>query len=260
MGCIIQARMGSTRLPGKVLKLVDNTNSSLYYTINQLKNCKGIDKIIVATTTKEEDDVIVEYLQKLSIEHFRGNPTDVLDRYYACAKKFSVDSVIRITADCPLIDPEIVDRGISIFKSGQYDYVTNTFPRTFPDGNETEIFSFNALEIAWKNAILPSEREHVTPYFRNQKEKFKINNFEHTQDLSHLRWTMDLQEDLNLIRSIILKLDKHPIHLADILELFNKNPELVKINKGHIPNEGYMKSLKEDEEFLKSKNSSFFNP
>lgn len=250
IGCIIQARMGSTRLPGKVLKLVDDKNPSLYYTINQLKNCKNIEKIIVATTTKDDDDVIVEHLKKLNIEYFRGSPTDVLDRYYNCAKKFSLNTIIRITADCPLIDPEIVDRGISIFVSGQYDYVTNTFPRTFPDGNETEIFSFNALQTAWKNAILPSEREHVTPYLRNQKEKFRIKNFENSQNISNLRWTMDLQEDLILIRTIISRVDKRPIHLADILELFKKNPELIEINKGHVPNEGYIKSLKEDEEFL----------
>ena len=250
LGCIIQARMGSTRLPGKVMKLLDGKNPSLSYTINQLQNCKGIDKIIVATTLNNEDDVIVNYLQNSGICFFRGSATDVLDRYYKCAKKLSLSSIIRVTADCPLIDPLIVDKGITIFQSGKYDYVSNTFPRTYPDGNETELFSYEALENAWENAILPSEREHVTSYLRNNKEKFKIKNFKHINDISHLRWTVDYSEDYELVKTIISKISSRPFHLESILDLLKSQPELIEINKGHKPDEGLIRSFEEDKKFL----------
>ena len=251
IGCIIQARMGSTRLPGKIMKLLDEKNPSLYYTINQLKNCKTFDKIIVATTTLNEDNVVEEYLKNLDVDIFRGSSEDVLDRYYECAKYYDLSSIIRITGDCPLIDPCIVDRGVDLFQSKLYDYVTNTFPRTFPDGNETEIFSFNALEKAWNNAKLPSEREHVTPYFKNFNDIFKIKNFKHIDDISYLKWTMDFQEDLKLIKIIISKISSRPIYLKNILNLLKQEPKLIKINQNHQPNEGLAKSLKQDKEFLK---------
>jgi len=250
--CIIQARMGSTRLPGKVLKTVDGKNSSLYYTVSQLKHCKKIEKIIIATTTLEEDDVIETFSKNLGIDVFRGSSTNVLDRYFQCANLFKIDTIIRTTADCPLIDPTIIDRGIKIFQSENYDYVTNTFPRTFPDGNETEIFSFDTLKKAWDNAKLPSEHEHVTPYFRNNKQDFKIKNFEHTDNISNLRWTIDFPEDLELVKILISKIQSRPIHLKDILKLLNSQPELLEINKDHEPNEGLKRSLEEDKEFIKN--------
>jgi len=255
LGCIIQARMGSTRLPGKVLSILDGQNTSLYFTINQLKNCKLIDKIVIATTDNNEDDVIEEFCNKNEVDCFRGNSKDVLDRYYNCAKKFSFSEILRVTGDCPLIDPSIVDEGISIFKKNIYDYVTNTFPRTFPDGNETEIFSFSVLENAFSNSVLPSEREHVTPYFRNEKKSFRIFNFTNNEDISYLRWTLDYKIDLELIKNIISKIDTRPIYMKDILELFKSEPDLKKINQDHKPNEGYMRSLKEDEEFIRRSSS-----
>jgi spore coat polysaccharide biosynthesis protein SpsF (cytidylyltransferase family) len=244
--------MGSTRLPGKVLKIVDGKNPSLYFTISQLKQCKNIDKIIVATTTLKEDDIIENFAKNLGIDVFRGSVEDVLDRYFQCANYFKINTIIRITGDCPLIDSLIVDRGIEIFQSENYDYVTNTFPRTFPDGNETEIFSFNILKKAWETAILPSEREHVTPYFRNQKQNFKIKNFENTIDNSHLRWTVDFPEDLQLVKTLISKIDSRPIHLEDILHLIKSEPELIEINNDHEPNEGLKRSLEKDKDFLKN--------
>jgi len=244
--------MGSTRLPGKVLKTVDGKNSSLYYTVSQLKHCKKIEKIIIATTTLEEDDVIETFSKNLGIDVFRGSSTNVLDRYFQCANLFKIDTIIRTTADCPLIDPTIIDRGIKIFQSENYDYVTNTFPRTFPDGNETEIFSFDTLKKAWDNAKLPSEHEHVTPYFRNNKQDFKIKNFEHTDNISNLRWTIDFPEDLELVKILISKIQSRPIHLKDILKLLNSQPELLEINKDHEPNEGLKRSLEEDKEFIKN--------
>ena len=255
IGCIIQARMGSTRLPGKVMKIIDTKNPSLQYTINQLQNCKTLDKIIVATTDFSEDDVIVNHLENTGMDIFRGSSDDVLDRYFQCAKHYGLSSILRVTADCPLIDPEIVDHGINIFLSENYDYVTNTSPRSFPDGNETEIFTFDALKKAWENSKLPSEREHVTPYFRNNKQNFKIKNFEHTSNLSNLRYTVDFPEDLKLVKILISKIQSRPIRLNDILNLLNSQPELLEINKNHKPNEGFKRSLEEDKEFLKKLNS-----
>ena len=249
IGCIIQARMGSTRLPGKVMKIIDGKIPSISYTINQLKSCKSLDKIIVATTDLPEDDEIVHHLKNLKIDVFRGSSDDVLDRYFQCAKHYELSSIVRITADCPLIDPDIVDRGIEIFKSGNYDYVTNTYPRTFPDGNETELFSINALEKAWNNSKLPSEHEHVTPYFRNHSESFQIKNFIHDTDISYLRWTIDYNEDFELVKILISKIKFRPIHLKDILKILNSEPNLLELNNNHKPNEGYVKSLEEDKNF-----------
>jgi len=247
--------MDSTRLPGKILSLLDGTNTSLSYTINQLRECKSLDKIVIATTTNAEDDIIENFTKKNKIDVFRGDSDDVLSRYYHCAKHYSLSSILRVTGDCPLIDPTIVEKGISIFLKNTYDYVTNTFPRTFPDGNEIEIFSFSALELAYKNAILPSEREHVTPYFRNNKEKFKIHNFSHDENISHLRWTLDYDVDLKLIKILIAKIHTRPIHMTNILEILKNEPDLIKINQVHKPNEGYFKSLKEDDEFIRKSGS-----
>ena len=247
--------MDSTRLPGKILSLLDGTNTSLSYTINQLRECKSLGKIVVATTINAEDDIIENFAKKNKIDVFRGDSDDVLSRYYHCAKHYSLSSILRVTGDCPLIDPIIVEKGISIFLKNTYDYVTNTFPRTFPDGNEIEIFSFSALELAYKNAILPSEREHVTPYFRNNKEKFKIHNFSHDENISHLRWTLDYDVDLKLIKILISKIHTRPIHMTNILEILKNEPDLIKINQAHKPNEGYFKSLKEDDEFIRKSGS-----
>jgi len=250
LGCIIQARMGSTRFPGKVLEILDDVNPSLQYTINQLNASQLLEKIVIATTKDSEDDEIEIFAKNSGIDIFRGDSDNVLSRYYHCAKSFSFSSILRVTADCPLIDPLIIDKGLSLFLENKYDYVTNTFPRTFPDGNETEIFSFSALESAYNNAILPSEKEHVTPYFRNKRENFRILNFTNEEDISHLRWTLDYDVDLKLIKTIISKINTRPIHVSDILELFKNQPNLKKINQNHKPNEGYMKSLKNDEEFM----------
>jgi len=253
IGCIIQARMGSTRLPGKILKKVDKDIPSLQYTINQLKFSKNIDKIVIATTDLAEDDVIETFVKKQNLDCFRGNAENVLDRYYQCAKKFRFDGIVRITADCPLIDPFITDQVIQVFIDSGCDYVPNVFPRTFPDGLETEVIRFSSLEIAWKNAKLPSEKEHVTSYFKNNKEKFRIKNVENDINLSDLRWTLDYEEDLQLIQEIIKKIKKNPIQMKDVLELFAREPNLLQINKNHAPNEGYQKSLEEDKKFLGKK-------
>ena len=250
IGCIIQARIGSNRLPGKVMELLDGKNPSLFYTINQLKSALKLDKIIVATTQLSEDDKIEEFSIKNGIECFRGETNNVLDRFYKCAKKYELDTIVRITADCPLIDPEIVDLAIQIFNSDKYDYVHNQYPRTFPDGLDTEVFTFNALEKAWKNSVLPSEKEHVTPYITNYNEEFKIKSMINEKNLSFHRWTLDYKEDLELIRKIIQKINHRPILMNDVILLFNKEPNLFEINKMYLANDGFQRSLEEDKKFL----------
>jgi len=253
IGCIIQARMGSTRLPGKVMELLDGKNPSLYYTINQLKNSLNVDKIIVATTKLNEDDIIEKISKNNKINCFRGNSDNVLDRFYECAKKFELKKIVRITADCPLIDPKIVDSIIKIFNSNKYDYVHNMEPRTFPDGLDTEVFTFSILEQAWKNAKLPSEKEHVTLYFRNNKEKFRIRNVINKKNMSSHRWTLDYQEDLDLIRNIVSEIKNRPILMNDIIDLFKEKPNIFEINKKYLANDGLKRSLEQDKKFLNNK-------
>ena len=252
IGCIVQARMGSSRLSGKVMMDVEKDKPVLHYVISQLRFCKLIDKLIVATTTLVEDDKIVKYCNDLGVDSFRGSAQNVLDRYYQCAKKFSISTIVRIPSDKPLIDPEIVDRIIDKFRLNAYDYVINFSPPTFPSGTEVEVFSFKALEIAWKNAELPSEKEHVTSYIENHKEKFKIFNVTLPEDLSCYRWAVDRIEDLMLVRNIASRIKKRPILIGDIIDLFKKEPQLADINKNVNREEGNLKSLKEDEEYLKS--------
>ena len=152
IGCIIQARMGSSRLPGKVLMKSDNGRPLLYHVVNQLRHCTKVKNLVIATTTNQEDDEIEKFANNNTIDVFRGSEKDVLDRYFQCAKKYSFSTIVRITSDCPLIDPQIVDKVIERFFSGNYDYATNTLIRTFPIGTDVEVFSFSVLETAWKNA------------------------------------------------------------------------------------------------------------
>lgn len=248
--CIIQARMDSSRLPNKVLLKIDDADTVLDCVIKQLGYCKQIDKIVVATTTSNNDNKIEEHLRKIGIPCFRGSELYVLDRYYQCAKKFSFSTIVRITSDNPLIDPVIVDKVITKFQSDKFDYVSNTINRTYPYGTEVEAFSFKTLEIIWKNSKKPSEREHVTPYIYNNLEKFQTYNVENPKNLSHFRWTVDRENDLQLVKLIISKITKRPILMNDILELIKKDKKLIEINKNNVSNEGYLKSLNDEKNFL----------
>jgi len=239
--------MGSTRLPGKIMLPIHKDTTVIAHVIKQLKQSKFCDQIIVATTTNNEDDLVVEFLKKNSILHFRGDSEDCLDRYYQCAKLFSSSTIVRITSDNPLIDPTLVDDAIQLFKSGHYDYVTNCKPRSFPQGTEVEVFSFDALEKAWKEAKKPSEREHVTPYFYNKPNEFEIFNITNKDNLSNLRWTVDRQQDLEFVRTVVSKIKKSPILMKDILQLLEKEPNLIQINANYVMDEGYKKSLENDE-------------
>ena len=234
-----------------MVELNDNHNV-LDYVINQLRFSKSIKNLIIATTFLEEDDIIVEYAKKNNLEYFRGEPLDVLDRYYQCAKKFSLETIVRMTSDSPFLDPLIVDKTVNKFQEDDFDLVSNNLIRTFPIGIDTEVFSFKTLEQAWKEAKLPSEREHVTTFIKKNKEVFKIYNLENNQKIPIYRLTIDRNEDLEFLRAIASNITKQPILMEDIYELFLQKPKILDLyNDGMNLTEGYNKSLKDDEEFLK---------
>ena len=242
---IVQARMGSTRLPGKVLIEVC-TRPVLWHVVDRICSVNGIDKIVVATTTLTEDDQIERWCAENGVACFRGSSEDVLDRYYRCATEYDAKTVVRITSDCPLIDPKLVDMAIDKFGGGGFDHVS--VGGNYPDGLDTEVFSFAALESAWKEAKLNSEREHVTPFIWKQPERFRLFGFSADKDYRDMRWTVDDERDLEFVRAICKGLgkDEEPYGMQEILDFLEANPELLKINAGTIRNEGYVKSLRQD--------------
>lgn len=229
---IIQARMGSTRLPGKIMKEVMG-KPLLEYQIERVKRAKTIDEIIIATTTKKADDQIAEFCEQLSIPCYRGSEEDVLARYYEAATKYKADIIVRITSDCPVIDPEVIDRVVDKYLNGGYDYVSNTIERTFPRGMDIEVFSYKSLEKAHKNAKKQSEREHVTPYLYLNDNNFKLGKFLGVNDYSKYRLTVDTIEDFQVIKIIIQELsEKNKLFgMKDIIYFLSSNPEIVKINE-----------------------------
>lgn len=247
---IVQARMGSSRFYGKVLKEVCG-KAVIEHIINRLKHGKRIDKIVLATSSTENDNVIADFCSDKGIPFFRGSENDVLDRFYQAAKHSGAvegDSIVRITGDCPLIDPVIVDEVIKVFEEKGSDYCSNVIPPTFPDGLDVEVFKFETLEKAWKEAKLMSEREHVTTYIYKNPDKFKLDNLANEIDYSGLRWTVDTENDFKFVKQVYEKMgkDREIFHMRDVLELLEKEPELKEINCESKRNEGYEKSLKED--------------
>jgi spore coat polysaccharide biosynthesis protein SpsF len=232
----IQARMGSTRLPGKVLKRVLG-KPLLDFLVERLAQSKEIDDIVVLTSTQASDDLIANFCQERGILCFRGSEEDVLDRYYQAALWRKPEGIVRITADCPLIDPEIVDQVVQVFRKNNphMDYVSNALQRTFPRGLDVEVFSFQALQQAFQLAIHPEEREHVTLYLYRHPERFHLKNVAHQPSLSHHRWTVDTSEDFALIQLILENLyPSHPqFRLKDILQLLAQHPQWSELNS-HI--------------------------
>ena len=234
---IIQARLNSSRLNKKILLKIENKNL-LEHLFSQLSHSTQIDKKIIATTINKIDDEIENFAKLQNITFFRGNPLDVLDRYYRCAKFFNLETIVRISGDAPLIDPSIVDKTIEYYKKNNFDYVSNFFNRSYPIGTEIEIFSFKTLEKCWMNAKKSSEKEHVTPFIYNHPELFKIGHIEYKKNISHLHWTVDQIEDFKFVELIFKKIKKRPILMDDILELLENEPELLEINKNIDPFEG----------------------
>lgn len=245
---IIQARTGSTRLPGKALRMLSG-KSMLERELERLKKATRVDAFIVATTQKSEDDVIVEIAKRAGFPCFRGSERDVLDRYYHAAKEAGADTIVRVTGDCPLHDPEVVDLVVDRFLERGVDYAKT--PENYPEGLDTEVFSFAALETAWKEAKLPSEREHVTPYIRNHPDRFRIDVpwKSGDPDHAHYHWSVDTERDFRLVEAVYAHFGDAMFHMKDVLALLEERPELLEINKGGTGYEGLDKSLQEDEEF-----------
>jgi spore coat polysaccharide biosynthesis protein SpsF len=233
---IIQARTGSTRLPGKVLMDLCG-KTVLGHVISRVKKSREIDEIVIATTNLEKDDAVVEEAKKYRVKYFRGSEDDVLSRYYLAGKKNCADIVVRITSDCPLIDPVIVDEIVEFYKENSYDLVTNAGTdlnqRTYPRGLDTEVFSYSVLEEAFNLATEKHQREHVTPYI--YENSYNIFYYKNAIDYSRYRWTLDTREDFELIKTIYHYLYKgeHNFFLQDIINLMTRYPELAKIN-AHI--------------------------
>lgn len=238
---IVQARMTSTRLPGKVLKQVMG-KPLLEYQIERLRRIKFANEIVIATTVNDTDLPIIQVCEKLNVVCYRGSENDVLARYYEAARENGADVVVRITSDCPVIDPLIIDEVIRFYRESypKYDYVSNSLKRTFPRGMDTEVFSFKALEEAFKAATALPDREHVTPYIYRHPEQYSLGNIENIEDESRHRWTVDTEEDFLLISQIIKAI--YPVNpsfnMRDCLELINQNPEWFNINS-HVEQKTY---------------------
>ena len=245
---ITQARTGSTRLPGKILMEVQE-KSLLEIHIERLKKCNNVSEIIVATTTNIEDEVIYNKSIELGVNSSRGSESDVLDRFYKSVEYKNPDWIVRVTSDCPLIDPKLVDDVIAFTIKNNKDYVTNTLIENFPDGQDIEVFKYTALKKAWKNAILNSEREHVTPYIRKNSDfnggnLFTSLNYDCQSDFSKIRMTVDEIRDFELITLLINDLGTEKSWLEYTNYIIQE--DLVKINNKIIRNEGLLKSLKND--------------
>lgn len=244
---IIQARTDSTRLPRKVLLDIEG-KPLLWHIINRVKKMKP-SHIVIATTARKKDEPIIKIAKDMGVDYFRGSTNDVLDRFFRTAVKFNATTIVRITADCPLIDPYESRKVVKKFMIGDYDYVSND-SETYPNGLDTECFSFNVLKKTWKEAKLKSEREHVTPHIWKNPDKFKIgivHNHNKTK-MNHLRWSVDYNDDLDFVRQIYSNLysKKKIFIMKDIISLLKKKPDLVMINATHKKNEGYIMSLKND--------------
>jgi spore coat polysaccharide biosynthesis protein SpsF len=228
---IIQARMGSTRLPGKVLKDLEG-ETVLARVVNRLRGARLINEILVATTDRAADDSIVKECRSLSVMVSRGDQDDVLDRYFRAAQLTKADVVVRITSDCPLIDPEITDRTIAAFLETSPDYASNALVRTYPRGLDTEVMSVKVLGRVWHQARKRYEREHVTPYIYEHPAEFKLLSVTGDADYSRHRWTVDTPEDLELARAIYARLKNNPMFLwRDVLDLLDREPSLMELNR-----------------------------
>lgn len=253
--CIIQARMGSTRLPEKVLMPI-LCEPMLVRQIERVKHSQLIDRIVIATTTKKEDDSVAVIAKKIGVHCFRGNEHDVLDRLYLAAKDSHADVVVRLTGDCPLSDPKVIDETIGFFLNNLDDIDYTSKPVNYPEGLDVEVFSFSVLERAWKEAIKPSEREHVTPYIYHHPEIFKIKTYKKEGgNFSDMHWSVDTLEDLTFVRTIFEKIypNNNNFSYEDVLKLLEENPKLLSINKGGTGYEGFIKSINEDTKFQKKR-------
>jgi len=243
---IVQARVSSSRLPEKVLRPLMG-EPMLARMIERVRRAQTAGSIIVGTSTHASDDRLVSMCADRDIACERGSLEDVLDRYYRIAASRQPDCVVRLTGDCPLIDPDVIDAVVEFALNGGFDYASNTLNPTFPDGLDVEAFRFTALERAWREARLPSEREHVTPYIKTSSQ-FRCGSYENLQDLSSLRWTVDEPEDFALVERIYGALfPANPeFGMSEVLDYVQEHPEILSLNAHIARDEGYAQSLRDD--------------
>ena len=247
---IIQARMSSSRLPGKVLLDLAG-RPVLHHVYNRVRAAGLIDRVMVATSDRPANEPLVRFCATQAIGCFAGSEDDVLDRFFQAAVSAGAgegDGIVRITADCPLSDPVVIDAVVKRYMESGADYASNVQPPSFPDGLDVEVFRFTALKRAWQEAGLKSEREHVTPYIRNHPELFRHENVSHGTDFSDLRWTLDEAADYDLLQKIFQSLGETPERTGwqAVLRLLADHPEWLELNSRFRRNEGYLKSLAED--------------
>lgn len=233
---IIQARMNSSRLPGKVLQEIGG-QPMLARVVERARRAQSVDGVLIATTTDPSDDALEAACHARGYPVYRGSQFDVLDRFYQAARQAQADVIVRLTADCPVIDPAVIDQTVAAFHAAGADFAANRLPppwkRTFPIGLDTEVCSFAGLERAWKEAALPFEREHVMPYFYDQEGRFKITVIDHQPDYGAQRWTVDTPEDLELLRAIFARFGgRDDFSWLDVLALVEREPELLQVNAG----------------------------
>lgn len=230
---IIQARMASSRLPGKVLADLGG-QPVLAWVVRRAQRAKGIDQVVVATSVAAEDDVIEAFCKEQGYACTRGNLHDVLDRYVEAARQFDAQVVVRLTGDCPLIDPQMLADNLKTFLQAEppQDFAANRLPdeRTIPVGLDAEFCTMAALETAWREAKEPHQREHVMPFFYEHPERFRILHIKHSPGYGHLRWTVDTPEDLELLRQIVAHFKDDTFSWKDVQTLFEKEPQLAQIN------------------------------
>ncbi len=246
---VTQARTGSSRLPAKIIKKIKG-KTLLQIHLERILKSKVINKIIVATTKNKNDNRITDIAKMCGVKYFRGNENDVLDRFYKATKDYQADYIVRLTSDCPLIDPKLIDSVINVAIHNNYDYYANTFEELYPDGQDIEVFKFQALKSAWNLAKLDSEREHVTPFIRKNSsfkggKLFTSANYYNNSNYGHVRMTVDDLNDFVVIEHLInnLGFDGTWLEYADF---YLKNEFINKLNIKTIRNEGYIKSLKFD--------------
>lgn len=249
---ILQARVSSTRLPGKVIKNILG-QPMIVRQLERVLRAGTVDRLIVATSLDQTDNPIEQTCAGNGIPCFRGSLDDVLDRFYRAAKQYNPDHVVRLTGDCPLADPELIDEVVSFHLRGGFDYSSNTVEPTYPDGLDVEVFRFSCLGEAWEEAALPSQREHVTLFMYKNPERFKIGSYKSDIDLSWMRWTVDEPRDLEFVTRVYEAL--YPANpeftTRDILGFLEQNREIVNLNSMYKRNEGLQKSLSEDIEAKK---------
>ncbi|HYD74801.1 glycosyltransferase family protein [Ramlibacter sp.] len=244
---VVQARMGSTRLPGKVL-LRTCGKPLLQHQIERVRRCTTIDLLVLATGTNAVDDPVAELGRQLGVAVYRGSPDDVLDRMVQAARPHRPQYLVRLTGDCPLSDPAVIDQVVRAAQAPGVDYASNALHPTWPDGLDVECMRFAALEEAWREARKPSEREHVTPFLHTQPQRYRLADVRHDPDLSALRWTVDEPADFVFVSQVFEHL--YPVNpdfgTSDVQALLARLPSLGTLNATHGRNEGYLRSLAQD--------------